>query len=124
SAGASPFWLQILLLILLYFLEFHSPNLQRQSEEGDEAGSVLVVVHVAGLEGGQGLVVQAVGGGGSRLDNVALVQLHLYFSGDILLGGFHKCLDGFPERSKPFSFVDYLSQLAAEFFLGLHGFTV
>ena len=81
----------------------------------------MVVVQVAGGEGSQGLVVQGVGRGGSGLDDIALVELELHFSGHVLLGHIHKCLDGLAQRGEPFSFVYDLGELVAQVLFRLHG---
>ena len=107
--------------VFLCFHHLHCANLQRKSEQGDEAVCVVVVVQVAGREGCQGLIVQGVGGGGSGLDDIALVELELYFSGHVLLGGLHECLDGLAQRGEPFSFVYDLGELVAQLLLCLHG---
>ena len=95
-----------LFLVFLYFRHFHSPNLERQTEQGDESVRIVMIVEISGGEGSKGFTVQAVGGGGSRLDDIALVEFELHLSGDIFLGGLHKCLNGFPERGEPFALID------------------
>ena len=83
-----------------------------------------MVVQLSGGEGGQGLTVQGVGGGGSGFDDVAFVKLEFYLSGYILLGGFHESLNSFPEGSEPFSLIYDLGHLVAHILLGLHGGSV
>ena len=48
----------------------------------------MVVVEVTGGKGGQGFVVQGVGGSGSGFDDVAFVKLELDFSGYVFLASF------------------------------------
>ena len=81
----------------------------------------MVVIEIAGGEAGQRLAVKRVGRGCAGLDDVALIELELYFAGDILLSGFHESTDGVAERREPFALVDNLCELVANVLLGLHG---
>ena len=78
--------------LLLSLGHFHSTYFQRQSEQGDKAVSVVVVVEITGGKGSQGFAVQGVWGGGSGFDDVAFVQFEFYFTGRILLCRFNECL--------------------------------
>ena len=114
-------WILFTALIVLHFLKLHCADLQGQTEQSDESVRVVVVVHIACGEGSKGLIVQAVWRSGSGFDDVSFVKFQLYFAGDILLSGFHECLNRFPERSEPFAFVHDLRELVAQVFLCLHG---
>ena len=71
----------------------------------------MVIVEIAGGEACQGLAVERIRGGRSGFDDVALVKFELNFTGYIFLGGLYECLYSVAKRSKPFSFVNDLSQL-------------
>ena len=83
-----------------------------------------MIIHITGCEGCQRLVVQAVWRSGTGFDDVAFVQFEFYFAGYIFLCGFYESLDRFTQWCEPFSFVYNLCELAAQFFLGFHGFTI
>ena len=109
------------MILALEFCHLHGPYLERQSEQSDKALCIVVVVEFACSEGGQGLTVERVGGGGSGLDDIALVQLEFYLSGYILLRLFHKSLNGLTQRGEPLSFIDNLSEFVSHIFFDLHG---
>src|SRR5690606_1936881 len=56
-------------------------NLHRQAEEVDEPLGVRLIIHVVGPEGGEALVVQAVGRLATRRDDIPLVQLQAHLAG-------------------------------------------
>ncbi len=66
-------------------LHFHCAYLTGKSEEVNKALCIVVVVKVACGEGGDAFVVQTVRRCGSRLNDIALVKLELYFAGYIFL---------------------------------------
>ena len=80
----------------------------------------MVIIHVAGGKGSQRFIVEAVRRGRSGFDDVAFVKAEFNFARHIFLRGFHKRLECFAERCEPFSLVDDLGELGAEFFLGFH----
>ena len=67
-------------------LQLHGTNLQGQTEQIDEAFCIVMVIQITGGEGSQVLIVQRVRRSGSRLDDVALVELEFHFTGYIFLG--------------------------------------
>ena len=78
-----------------------------------------MVVEVAGGEGGEALAVEGVRGGRAGLDDVALVETHLYFTGDVFLGGLDEGLLRLAKRGEPLAFVDEGSEFVAD--IVLHG---
>ena len=60
----------------------------------------MVIVHIAGSERSDTLIIECVGGSGAGLDDVALVKLEFHFAGHILLGGFDKGLDRLADRGE------------------------
>ena len=52
----------------------HCAHLGGKAKEIDEAFRIMVIVQIAGGEGSDGLIVQGVGGSGSGLNDVALVE--------------------------------------------------
>ena len=58
------------------------------------------------------------------LGDVSFVKFEFNFTGNIFLSGFNKCLDSLTEWCVPFSLVNNLCKLAAQFLLGFHCLTV
>lgn len=100
--------------LLALLLHLHGADFAGQAEEVDEALRVVVVVKVAGGEGGDALVVERVRGGGACLDDVALVELELHFAGHIPLCGLDKRLQRLAKRGEPLALVDHLREFVAE----------
>ena len=84
----------------------------------------MVVIHITGCEGSKGLIVKAVWRSCTILDDVSFVKFEFNFTGNIFLSGFNKCLDSLTEWCVPFSLVNNLCKLAAQFLLGFHCLTV
>ena len=87
--------------LLLILLLHHRLDLQRQTEQVDEARGILLIVNVVGVEGGEILAVESVGGGNARVDDVALIELDLYVAGDGLLSAAHKGGERLAQRREP-----------------------
>ena len=68
-------------------MQLHCTNLQRQSEQCDESTCIVMIIHITGCEGSQGLIVEAVWRSGSGFDDIAFVKLEFYFAGHIFLSG-------------------------------------
>ena len=89
-----------------------------------EVGAILVKSLYQCLILSDALIVDGVGRGGSLLDDVALVELHLALAGHVLLGGFHESLACFAQRGEPLCGVNDISELVADIFFHCHGLFV
>ena len=83
-----------------------------------------MVIQITGGEGSQVLIVQRVRRSGSRLDDVALVELEFHFTGHIFLGLLDESLLCLTERSEPFTFVYQACELRTHFLLECVSITV
>ena len=101
--------------LLLILLLHHRLDLQRQTEQVDEARGILVAVQVVAVaEGGDFLHVQAVRRLHARIDAVALVQLQLHRAVDRLLRAVHKCGERLAQGRVPHAVVHQLRELARD----------
>ena len=80
----------------------------------------MVVVQISCREGGKRFVVEAVRRGCSVLDDIALVELQVNLTCDILLRFLREGDHAAHKRREPLSFVDDLSHLGGELLLELH----
>ena len=81
------------------FLHFQSAHLLGKTEEVDKSFRVVVVIEIAGREGSEALVVEAVRRRSAGLNDIALVETELDFAGDIFLGRLDECLLRLAKRS-------------------------
>ena len=86
-------------------------HLRRQAEQGDEAVRPGLIVHFLRIEGGDLRIIQAVGAGHARADDVALVELELHGAGDGLLGLFAEGAHGLAQRGVPLAVVHQIGKL-------------
>ena len=99
---------QYLFYVLLS--ELQRADLAGKPEEIDKAAGVLMVVKLACGKAGDIRVIERIGRGGTGFDDISLVKLELYFTGNLLLRTLDKGLYRFEKGSEPLSFIDDLGK--------------
>ena len=98
--------------------------MDRQTEQVDEAVSVLLVVNVVLVEGSEVLAVEGIRRCYAGIDDVALVELQLNVAGAGLLGLVNECVHSFAQGSVPLTVVYDVSVLLSQTSLVVLGLLV